>query len=272
MEVQNGRNRALSGGAKHKTERLQKLISECGIASRRKAEEMIAAGRVKVNGRAAKVGDVADPAHDRVTVDGALVHTHREKTYIALNKPRGYVTTLSDELGRKTVTELIKGVDARVYPVGRLDKDSEGLLLLTDDGEFANALTHPSHHVQKVYHVSVKPGVSEEQLARIRTGIMLDRRMTAPARASLLRSYPDRAVIELTLFEGRNREIRRMCEELELEIARLSRVAVGSVKLGSLPSGGFRMLEQKEVHSLLRMSRAASGGRGDKPEGDASDD
>lgn len=231
--------------------RLQKYLSECGETSRRKAEVWITAGRVQVNGRPARLGQSIDPARDRVTVDGRLV-ARSPKIYIALNKPRGFVTTLSDELGRRCVTELVRDIPARIYPIGRLDKDSEGLLLLTDDGAFANALTHPRHHVPKVYHVSVRPRVTEEQISRLQTGIELDGRMTAPAKASVLRSASDRSVLEIVLYEGRNRQIRRMCETLGLGVARLSRVAVGDVHLGGLRSGQWRELLPKEVRALER--------------------
>lgn len=233
--------------------RLQKFIAACGGASRRKAEEMIIAGRVKVNGRVATIGMSVAPTKDKVTLDDAQLIMPRGKVYIALNKPRGYVTTMSDELGRKCITELIKDLDTRVFPVGRLDKDSEGLLLLTDDGEFANGLMHPSKHIPKVYHVSVRSAVTENQLIQIETGIELDGVKTAPAKAKVLHIYPDRTTLEITLFEGRNREIRRMCEKLGLEIARLSRVAVGNIKLGGLKPGEMRELEEREVTSIKRM-------------------
>lgn len=231
--------------------RLQKYLSECGETSRRKAEIWITAGRVQVNGRPARLGQSVHPSKDLVTVDGRAV-APSPKVYIALNKPRGYVTTLHDELDRRCVTDLLKGVETRVYPIGRLDRDSEGLLLLTDDGAFANALTHPRHHVPKIYHVSVRPRVTEEQVARLQNGIELDGRMTAPAKVAVLRSGSDRSVLELVLYEGRNRQIRRMCEALGLEVARLSRVAVGTVKLGGLRSGQWRELTDKEVRALER--------------------
>lgn len=239
--------------------RLQKLISECGEASRRKAEELITAGRVRVNGNVATLGQTVLPGRDKVTIDGRPIRAPRSKTYIALNKPRGYVTTMSDELERRTVTELVEGAGKRLYPVGRLDKDSEGLLLLTDDGEFANALTHPRHHVPKLYHVSVRPAVTESQLVRLETGIEIDGKMTAPAKAKLLRQEDGRAVIELTLYEGRNRQIRKMCEALGLEVARLSRVGIGSVKLGGLKPGTWRALTPAEVSSLLHAAGLALG-------------
>jgi 23S rRNA pseudouridine2605 synthase len=232
--------------------RLQKFISECGVDSRRKAEVLIYEGHVKVNGRVSKIGDTVNPVKDRVTIDGKLIKPNKEKIYIALNKPRGYVTTLNDEFGRKNVTDLITGIDTRLYPVGRLDKDSEGLLLLTNDGTFANALTHPSRHVAKVYRVSVNPEITEQQLLKIEQGIELDGVKTAPAKAKLIRQEKGRAVVEITLYEGKNRQLRRMCESLGLEVARLSRIAVGNVKLGGLASGEYRELEPNELKSLFK--------------------
>lgn len=243
--------------------RIQKYLSDCGVASRRKAEELITAGRVTVNGAPARTGQSILPGKDRVAFDGKPVRSSRHKIYIALNKPRGYVTTLSDELGRHGVTELLKDVGARVYPVGRLDKDSEGLLLFTDDGAFANAMTHPRHHVPRVYRVSMRPAITEKQLIAMETGIDLDGRVTAPAKAELLRGDNERSVVQITLFEGRNRQIRRMCEALGLTVARLSRVAVGSVKLGGLKAGQWRMLTPQEVASLKR----AAGLHGEKAAG-----
>lgn len=251
-----------------KAVRLQKYLSACGVASRRKAEEMIAGGKVKVNGAPAAVGQSVIPGHDRVSVGGRLVLPPREHLYIALNKPRGYVTTLSDEMGRKDVISLLSGIGGRVYPVGRLDRDSEGLLLLTDDGEFANALMHPSHHVPKTYHVSLRPGITDEQLHTISTGIELDGKMTAPAKAMLISREPGRAVAEITLYEGRNREVRRMCEHFGLEIARLSRVAVGNLRLSGLRPGEWRELTPHEVGALLR----AAGVRRGPGREDAEDD
>jgi 23S rRNA pseudouridine2605 synthase len=234
--------------------RLQKYISDCGEASRRKAEELIAQGRVIVNGVAAKIGQSIVPGRDKVAIDGKVLRTPHGKTYIALNKPRGFVTTLNDELGRRCVTELLEGVSARVYPVGRLDMGSEGLLILTDDGEFANALAHPRNHVPKKYRVSVRPGITGAQLTRIQGGIELDGRLTAPAKAQVISHAADRAVLEITLFEGRNRQIRRMCDALGLEIARLSRIEIGNLGLEGLRPGQWRELETKEVSSLLRIS------------------
>lgn len=234
-----------------KGERLQKIISESGMASRRRAEELIKAGRVCINGRVAKLGDSAVPGRDNVTVDGAAARPADEKLYIALNKPRGYITTLSDERGRKCVTALLPA-EPRVFPVGRLDRDSEGLLILTNDGAFANHMTHPRYHVPKTYHVSVSPAITPHQAAAFGQGMEIDGEKMAPAKARIVRTEPDRTVLEITLFEGKNREIRRMCEALSLQVRRLSRISVGVVKLGGLPSGEYRPLTPAEIHSLKK--------------------
>ncbi len=237
--------------------RLQKMLADCGVASRRKAEELIIAGKVQVNGRTAQVGDKADPAHDYVTVEGRPVQPVKEKVYLMLHKPRGFITTMSDEMDRKCVAELVSDVPGRVYPVGRLDRDSEGLLLMTNDGAFANAMTHPSRHVPKVYRVTVRPGVTEAQLTQMSVGMEIDGRMTAPAGVKVLEQKADRVVLEIILHEGRNRQIRNMCEQLGLEVARLKRVAVGSVRLGMLQPGQYRALTKEEVKSLMAASAKA---------------
>ena len=203
-----------------KDTRLQKMLAECGIASRRKAEEMIAAGRVAVNGVRAQIGDKVDVKKDKVTVDGQRVQTVDEKVYIMVHKPRGYLTSMSDDRGRKCVSELVEELPVRLFPIGRLDKDSEGLLLMTNDGDFANLIAHPSTHVPKVYRVRV------------------------------LEQQPGRVVLEFVLHEGRNRQIRNMCEAVGLEVARLKRTAIGAVKLGMLPQGRFRDLTPDEVRRL----------------------
>lgn len=251
-----------SHSAKHTPERLQKYLSECGVASRRKAEELIVAGRVQVNGRPAAIGQSIARGKDKILLDGKPVRAPHARLYLALNKPRGYVTTLHDELGRKCVTELLRGVPVRVYPVGRLDRDSEGLLLFTDDGEFANFMMHPRHHVAKVYHVSVRPGVTEAQQRRMAEGIELDGRPTAPAEVRLLNGDATRSTLEVTIYEGRNRQVRRMCEALGLEVARLARVGVGNLRLGSLRPGEWRELAPAEVGSLMRLSGMVA--RGDE--------
>jgi 23S rRNA pseudouridine2605 synthase len=231
--------------------RLQKYLSECGIASRRKAEDLIAAGKVKVNGKPASIGDKIDPKNDTVVVAGKKVRKSKKNTYIMLHKPRGFITTLSDEMGRKCVAQLIEDVGTRVYPVGRLDRDSEGLLLLTDDGEFANSLTHPTHHVPKTYRVTVRPTITEEQITSLTTGIEIDGRMTMPSEVRVLEKKEGRVVLEIIIYEGRNRQIRKMCDALGLEVARLKRTQIGSVKLGMLKQGDWRNLTDEEVHKLM---------------------
>ncbi len=231
--------------------RLQKYLAECGVASRRKSEEMIEQGQVKVNGQVAYIGDKINPKKDTVTVKGKKIVKSKTHTYIMLHKPRGFITTMSDERDRKCVAELIKDVNCRVYPIGRLDKDSEGMLLFTNDGEFANALTHPTRHVPKTYRVTVKSDVSQDQITALTTGIVIDDRMTAPAEVRVITREPGRVVLEIILYEGRNRQIRKMCEEIGLEVARLKRTAVGSIKLGMLKQGAWRELTEDEVRKLM---------------------
>lgn len=233
--------------------RLQKFMADCGVASRRKSEELIEAGKVKVNGHTARIGDKIDPKKDLVTVGGKKINKVDKLYYIMLNKPRGYLTTVSDEFGRKTVMDLVD-IKARVYPVGRLDKDSEGLLLLTNDGAFANLLTHPKHSFAKVYRVTVRPAVSDEILDELRNGIEIDGRKTAPCDVSVITEEEGRVVLEFILREGRNRQIRKMCEAVGLEVARLKRVAIGPVKLGMLQTGKSRQLTDNEIKKLIRSS------------------
>lgn len=233
--------------------RLQKFLSEAGVASRRKAEDMIRAGTVKVNGITASIGDSVDPKKDTVTVKGKRIRKESNLRYILLNKPRGYVTTADDELGRKCVTQLVSDVKERVYPVGRLDRVSEGALIMTNDGEFANLMMHPSHHVPKTYRVTVRPAVTAQQVEQLESGIELDGRMTLPAQVHVISKEEGRAVLEIVLYEGRNRQIRRMCEALELEVARLRRVVVGPVRLGMLKPGQWRDLTPAEVQTLIKM-------------------
>lgn len=240
--------------------RLQKFLSEAGIASRRKSEEMIRSGLVKVNGKIANIGDSVDPKTDSVSVGGKKVKRESSLRYILLNKPRGYVTTTDDELGRKCVTELVGGVKERIYPVGRLDRVSEGALILTNDGEFANAMMHPSRHVPKTYRVTVHPGITSEQIDILSTGVDIDGRMTAPADVRVISKEDGRAVLEMVLYEGRNRQIRRMCEAIDLEVARLKRTAVGSVKLGMLKTGEWRDLTPQEVEGLFKSAGLKNGG------------
>ncbi len=235
----------------NRMERLQKRIAAAGLMSRRAAEDCIAAGRVTVNGRVARLGEQVG-ATDEIRVDGRLLPATAGKVYIMLNKPRGYVTTLRDEKGRRNVTQLLRGVRERVYPVGRLDLDSEGLLLLTNDGDFANALMHPSHEVDKCYEVWVKGTVTEPALAALRQPMTLDGYELRPAQAELLERLDEGARLTITIHEGRNRQVRRMCEQLGWKVTRLRRVSEGSLKLGALPTGCWRNLTEAELADIRR--------------------
>ena len=234
--------------------RLQKFMAEQGVASRRKSEDLIRAGKVKVNGHVAEIGMKINPRKDLVTVGKQKLTNvkNRKMVYVMLNKPRGYVTTISDELGRKTVMDLLPDFGCRIYPVGRLDKDSEGLLLLTNDGSFTNCMTHPSHEYAKVYRVTVRPAVNDDILFNLRNGIEIDGRMTAPCEVTVLTEEENRVVLEFILHEGRNRQIRKMCESQGLEVARLKRISIGPVKLGMLKQGDYRELTEQDVKKLLR--------------------
>ena len=234
--------------------RLQKYLAECGVASRRKSEELIAAGKVKVNGVTALIGDKVNPKHDKVTVSGKKAVSVKKNVYIMLNKPRGFITTMNDEHDRKCVAELVKDINTRVYPVGRLDRESEGFPIMTNDGEFTNALTHPSKHVSKTYRVTIRPTITKEQATEFRNGIEIDGRMTAPADLRVLETQENRTVVEVTIYEGRNRQIRKMFEALGIEVARLKRTKVGNLKLGMLKQGAYRHLTEDEVSSLYELA------------------
>ena len=230
-------------------ERLQKILSARGVASRRKAEQMIQNGTVTVNGVTAALGDSADPELDRICVNGQPLPTGQRFVYILLNKPRGYVTTLSDEKGRPNAAQLVADCGTRVYPVGRLDMDSEGLLLFTNDGAFANALTHPKQEVEKIYEVwavGYAPG-GEEKLSR---PIVLDGYRIRPPKVVLLSANGEKAKFRVTIHEGRNRQIRRMCEAVGMRCTRLRRIQEGSLRLGNLPCGAWRYLTPEEVAEL----------------------
>lgn len=237
--------------------RVQKIIAESGYCSRRKAEELIAAGAVTVNGRACTLGDKADACRDVIKVNGKTIgKAPATKRYIMLNKPRGYITTMADEQGRKIAADLLDGVEERVVPVGRLDRNSEGLLLFTNDGNFANEITHPSRHVSKVYRVTIDGRVNEEQLMRLTTGVELDDgKVTLPCTVDVLVEEPNRTVLRIVIKQGLNRQIRRMCTAVGLNVGRLRRVAIGGVKLGMLKPGEWRDLTKEE----LRILRAAIG-------------
>ena len=234
--------------------RLQKHLSECGVASRRKAEELIAAGKVRINGRVAAIGAKVDPKRDKVTVSGKTVIAQTEKVYIMLHKPRGFVTTMRDEKDRKCVSDLVADVGVKLFPVGRLDRNSEGLLIMTNDGEFANNLTHPSAHVNKTYRVTVKGEAADEKLIKMREGIVLDGKKTLPCDVFVADRKPDRTVLIFIIQEGRNRQIRRMCEDVGLEVIRLKRTEISGVKLGMLPQGKWRPLNEREMRHLTNVT------------------
>ncbi|MDE6036296.1 MAG: rRNA pseudouridine synthase [Ruminococcus sp.] len=234
-----------------KETRIQKMIADCGYCSRRKAETLISQGRVKLNGRPVKLGDKCG-TKDIITVDGERLYMPRKKNlvYIMLNKPRGYVTTVSDELDRRCVMDLLDGVEERVYPVGRLDRNSEGLLLFTNDGDFANNIMHPSRHISKTYRVTVRPDISDEQLVRLSEGVEIDGKKTLPANVVVKEKQQGRVILLITIKEGRNRQIRKMCEAVGLEVARLRRISIGPLKLGMLKPGTWRELTAEELRAI----------------------
>lgn len=238
--------------------RLQKFMADSGVASRRKSEELIEQGRVKVNGRVAVIGDKVDPIRDKVTVRGKTIIPSKEKVYIMLHKPRGFITTMSDEKDRKCVAELVRDIPEKVFPVGRLDRNSEGLLLMTNDGEFSNKLTHPSSHVNKTYRVTVSGKVSEEQIVKLCSGIDIDDdgRLTLPCDVFVIERKEDRTVINFIIHEGRNRQIRKMCDKVGLEVLRLKRTEIAGVKLGMLGQGKWRHLNEKEMKRLTNVSHS----------------
>lgn len=232
--------------------RIQKVFSDNGVLSRRKAEQAVEAGRITVNGRKAKVGQGVNPIKDTIAMDGKVLELRKNthKIYIMLNKPRGYVTTMQDELGRKCVADITSDTPVKVYPIGRLDKQTEGLLLLTNDGDFANMIMHPRNCVPKTYRVTVRPDITDEQASKLASGVTIDGRMTKPARVNVLDKEKGRVVMLLTISEGRNRQVRKMCEAVGLEVARLKRISVGPIKLGMLKPGKWRELESSELNIL----------------------
>jgi len=231
-------------------ERLQKIIASRGLCSRRQAEKWIEEGRVRLNGNTARLGDTADVTEDVIEVDGKRLPKAGKKVYLMLNKPRGYVTTLSDEKGRKNAAELVAGCGVRVYPVGRLDMDSEGLLLFTNDGEFANLMMHPRHEVDKTYRVWVT-NFAPEKLDALAEPIELDGYQIKKPRVRPVRTEPARAIVDVTIHEGRNRQVRRMCQAAGLEVARLKRIREGKLHIGDLKPGAWRYLEPEEIETLL---------------------
>ena len=232
-------------------ERIQKILSSRGVASRRKAEEMILSGRVTVNGLVSHQGDLADPDTDKILVDGQRLPAEGGRVYILLHKPRGYVTTLSDEKGRKNAAQLVSECGVRVYPVGRLDMDSEGLLLFTNDGDFANKMMHPRLEVKKTYRVFVD-GFCREALEELERPIVLDGYQIRPPEIRLERADGERAVVLVTIHEVRNRQVRRMCAAAGMKVRRLIRIQEGTLSLGELPAGKWRHLTETEIHNLTQ--------------------
>ena len=231
--------------------KVQKYFSDCGVMSRRAAEEAIKKGLVRVNGEVVSEGERIIPGVDLVEYNGVpVIPSADKKTYVLLNKPRGFVTTLSDEKGRRTVAELVASVGTRIYPVGRLDMDSDGLLLFTDDGELTNKLTHPRHEIPKIYHVTVSGKVSREKIEALSSPMIIDGYKILPVKTRVIDEGVSSSTLEMTLYEGRNRQIRKMCQQQNLKITRLCRVAIGNIRLGSLALGKWRYLTPAEVAYL----------------------
>lgn len=231
-------------------ERLQKVMAHAGVASRRKSEKIIIQGRVKVNGKVVtELGTKVDPENDLIEVDEQAI-TREKKVYLMLNKPPGYVTTVDDPRGRKTVLDLIKGVNQRIYPVGRLDYNTTGLLLLTNDGDLTHVLTHPSHMIDKKYLVEVKGRIKRKELQKFQNGIELKDGKTAPARINLIRKYNNKSIFTIIIHEGRNRQVRRMCKTIGYRILNLKRIAFAGLFLNSLSEGEFRYLKSAEINKL----------------------
>lgn len=239
-------------------ERIQKILAQAGVCSRRAAEERITAGRVTVNGRPARLGSKADAHHDHICVDGKPIARAERKCYLMLHKPRGYVTTLHDEKGRRDVSQLVADCSVRVYPVGRLDYDSEGLLLMTNDGDLAFQLTHPRHEVPKRYFISVRGDV--ERLSELSKPMKIDGHALAPAKVWVLRQSEGQAAIEMVIHEGRNRQIRKMCEKCGFSVRRLKREKIGDLELDhDLPAGKWRNLTPTEVEHLKSICAGTEG-------------
>ena len=239
-------------------ERLQKILAKAGIASRRKAEELIRQGKVTVDGRVVtEMGIQVDPEHQRIEFNGKPVTVEEKKVYVLLHKPTGYVSTVHDPQGRPIVTELIKGIQERIFPVGRLDLDTEGALLLTNDGELAQKILHPSHEVNKTYRATVKGKPSKKKVEMLRRGIDIDGRKTWPALVKLLSAGSRETTLQITIHEGRKRQVRKMCEAVGHPVLKLKRIAYGKLKLGNLAPGKFRFLSKKDLQ-LIFMKKNSS--------------
>jgi len=233
-------------------ERIQKILSDYGICSRRAAEQMLKDGKILVNGMVAELGQRADPEADEISVDGKLLPAKPEKVYIVLNKPKGYVTSLSDEKGRKNVSQLVAEVGTRVYPVGRLDINSEGLLLMTNDGDFSNYLMHPSHEIEKEYHTWVKGRNISKAVKELSKMTSVDGNEISKPKVKIMEEEQEKALLSITIHEGKNRQVRKMCEQVGLLVVRLKRVREGRIRLGHLKTGDWRYLSNSEVQKIMQ--------------------
>lgn len=241
--------------------RLQKFLSMSGVCSRRKSEELILEGKVKVNGKVVNELGVKVTSDDEVKVNGEIIKIQNKKLYVMLNKPVGYVTTLSDEKQRPTVTELLGDINERVYPVGRLDLNTEGLLILTNDGDFTYKVTHPKHKLDKTYHVLVTGKVKQDALKTLENGVIIDGKKTHKAKVDVIESTKGSALLSITIHEGRNRQVRKMCKQVGFNVLSLKRVSIASIELGNLPIGKWRHLNPNEVNKILNL--ANGGGKND---------
>ncbi|NLY11903.1 MAG: rRNA pseudouridine synthase [Firmicutes bacterium] len=235
-------------------ERLQKILAHAGVASRRECEQLIQNGHVSVNGRVVtELGTKADPSKDQIRVNGKLIQVNQRLVYIMLNKPRGYITSVKDELGRKTVLDLVHNVSERIYPVGRLDYDSEGLLLLTNDGKLANKLMHPRYGVKKTYLVEITGLITDDDLNRLENGVIIDQGVrTLPADVQLFKKGHNKSLVKITISEGKNRQVRKMFQAVGYKVTRLQRISFGPLSLGNLHRGTYRNLSSNEVNQLKR--------------------
>lgn len=229
---------------------LQKYMAECGVDSRRKCQELISQNKVKVNGKVATLGTRVSDSDIILVNNKKIFMSAQEKNYIMIYKPRGYITTLSDEYGRKCVLDLVQDISTRIYPIGRLDKNSEGLLLMTNDGNFANQVIHPSKNILKTYRVTIKSCVTEKELTNLSTITQIDNKIIDPAEIKIIEYEKNRTVLEIIIKQGINRQIRKMCEQVGLEISRLKRISIGNLKLGNLKPGKYRYLENFEIKSF----------------------
>lgn len=241
--------------------RLQKFLAEAGVASRRKSEELISQGRVEVNGQVVTTPGTKISGFERICVDGREIRHEQKKIYILLNKPVGYISSAKDQFSRKTVLDLIGTVKERIYPVGRLDYDTSGLIILSNDGDFANKMMHPRHQMQKVYRAEIIGELSDEDIKRIENGMQIDDYKTAPAKIHIVSTAAERSIIEVTIHEGKNRQVRKMFETLEHPILHLKRVAIGSIGIGGLEEGKWRYLSKNEIQGLKKTAAKSIDGK-----------